>query len=435
VSDITSLQIISKILETGSNAIAEENFLTEDYFPGYEKEFNFIQEHIRNYGNVPDKATFLSNFPDIELVEVAETDKYLVDAIREERLFQQATPILKKMADILTVDSNAAVEYMMSQLSNLQPNYDIGGVDIIAQGKKRLEQFKERKANPKAWFIETGLPELDEQIDGLQRGEELFVIFARTNQGKSWVLEKICSHAWKLGFNVGYFSPEMSDNSIGFRFDTLFNHYSNRALFTGGSNVDEGEYEAYIQSLSEKQNKFVVSTPKDFQHYVTVSKLKNWVRKYKLDIIGIDGIKYLSDERGRKGDNITTSLTNISEDLMNLSLELGIPVLVVVQANRSGVVGEENEGTPELETIRDSDGIAQNASKAISVQQKKDNVLEIGVKKGRNVKRGGKLKYTWDIDTGSFVYLPSIDDAEPTERTRKKVDEQKDKYKSRNDVF
>ena len=432
---MTSLQIISKILETGSNAIAEENFLTEEYFPGYEKEFNFIQEHIRNYGNVPDKATFLSNFPDIELVEVTETDKYLVDAIREERLFQQATPILKKMADILTVDSNAAVEYMMSQLSNLQPNYDIGGVDIIAQGKKRLEQFKERKANPKAWFIETGLPELDEQIDGLQRGEELFVIFARTNQGKSWVLEKICSHAWKLGFNVGYFSPEMSDNSIGFRFDTLFSHYSNRALFTGGSNVDESDYEAYIQTLSEKQNKFIVSTPKDFQNYVTVSKLKNWVRKYKLDIIGIDGIKYLSDERGRRGDNITTSLTNISEDLMNLSLELGIPVLVVVQANRGGVVGEESEGTPELETIRDSDGIAQNASKAISVQQKKDNVLEIGVKKGRNVKRGGKLKYTWDIDTGSFTYLPSIDDAEPAERTRKKVDEQKDKYKSRNDVF
>lgn len=433
---MTSLQILSKIIQTGSNAIVEENFLTEDYFEGYKTEFNFIQEHIRQYGNVPDKATFLSKFPEMELVEVAESDRYLVDAIREEYLYQQSVPVLQKMAELLKTDSNAAAAYMASQMSQLQPNYGLGGTDIIAQGKTRLEAFKERREHPHEWFFESGFSELDDIIDGIQREEELFVIFARTNQGKSWIMEKMCAHIWGLGFNVGYFSPEMSSNNIGFRFDTLHSHYANRGLMTGGKDVDADKYGEYIDGLKGHTNRFMVATPSDpgFDR-LTVSKLKKWIRQYKLDLVAIDGIKYLSDERGKRGDNMATSLTNISEDLMALSVELKVPVLVVVQANRTGVVQDEDNGTPELESIRDSDGISHNASKVISIRQKKNNVLEIGIKKSRFGAVGGKLNYTWDINTGEFTFIPATDDAESREKTRKKVDDTKKKYQNKTDVF
>ena len=432
---MVALQIISKILESGNNSIVEENFLTDEYFVGYENEFNFIQNHVQKYGNVPDKATFLSNFPDIELVEVAESDRYLVETIREEHLYQQSVPVLKKMAELLKEDSNAATAYMASQLSVLQPNYDLGGTDIISQANKRYEQYKERKEHPDKWRFESGFKELDEQIDGIERKEEFIVIVARTNQGKSWVLAKMCSHVWNLGFNVGYFSAEMSDTKIGFRFDTLTQHYSNKALMSGGTDVDESEYLDYVNGLKQRQNRFIVATPKDFGNDPTVTKFKNWIRKFKLDLIAIDGLTYLSDERGKRNDNKTTTLTNICEDLMSLSIELEVPVVAVVQANRSGVMGEESDGTPDLESIRDSDGISHNATKVISLQQKKDNVLEMGIKKNRNGLRGGKLKYTWDINKGGFIFIPSHDDAEPQERTRKKVDKQDEQYKSKKDVF
>ena len=432
---MVQLQILSKVLESGSNAIIEENFLTEDFFTGYENEYRFIQEHVQKYGNVPDKATFLASFPEIDLVDVAESDKYLVDTIREEHLYQASVPVMKKVAELLKEDSNAAIAYMNSQMAVLQPDYDIGGTDIISQANRRYEQYKERKDNPDKWRFESGFKELDEQIDGIERSEELLVIVARTNQGKSWVLAKICSHIWGLGFNVGYFSPEMSDTKIGFRFDTLTKHYSNRALLSGGEDVNEDDYQDYIKGLKTNTNKFIVATPRDFANEVTVTKLKNWIRKFKLDIIAIDGITYLTDERGKRNDNKTTSLTDICEDLMSLSIELSIPVLIVVQANRTGVMGEESDGTPELESIRDSDGISHNATKVISLQQKKDNVLEMGIKKNRNGLRGGKLKYSWDANTGTFTFIPSHDDVEPQERTRKKVDKQGEQFKSRQDVF
>ena len=433
---MVALQILSKIIETGDNSIVEDNILTEDYFVGYENEYNFIQEHYKQYGNVPDKVTFLSKFPDLEIVEVSESDAYLLDTVREEHLYYKSIPIIQKSAELLKSDSNAAVEFLVNSMRELQPTYNLGGIDIIEQAQDRFNQFIERRDNQEAWYFTCGFPELDDLMHGIQRGEELFVIFARTNQGKSWVLEKMCTHVWQIGYNVGYVSPEMGPSSVGYRFDTLHSNFSNSGLMWGkDDDINPAEYENYINELQSNKNKFLVATPAHFDKKITVTKLKNWVKQNKLDIIAIDGITYMSDERGKRGDNKTTSLTNISEDLMELSIELKIPILVVVQANRSGVVEKGTTDTPELESIRDSDGIAHNASKILSIHQKEHGVLTMTVKKQRFGKIGGKLTYNWDINTGDFQFIPCYDDAEDSEVTNKKVNDVKKSFNDKADVF
>ena len=429
------LQVISKILKDGNNSIVEDNMLTKDYFVGYEDEFQFIEDHYSKYGNVPDIATFLAKFPDIDLVDVSETPKYLVNTLREEYLYYKSVPVVKKIAELLKEDSNTAVEYMLTALKELEPNYDLGGTDIIAQAEDRYDKFMERKDHQAEWFFTTGFEELDDLIHGIQREEELFVIFARTNQGKSWVLEKMCTHVWELGFNVGYISPEMSADSIGYRFDTLYKNFSNRGLMWAKSDdVDSESYKEYVKSLTNVKNKFIVATPIDFDKRITVTKLKNWIKQYKLNLIAIDGITYISDERAKRNENKTTTLTNISEDLMSLSMELKVPVLVVVQANRTGVAEDDTSGVPELESIRDSDGIAHNASKVLSIRQTKENVLKMEVKKQRFGSVGGKINYQWSINSGEFRYLADYSDAVPTDEKReRKINTRK--VTNREDIF
>lgn len=405
------LQILSRILQTGDDSILEKNLITRDYFVGYEQEYDFIKDHKNKYGNVPDKVTFLSTFPDIELVEVTETDDYLVNTIREEYLYYKSVPVVQKIAELLKTDANAAAEYMVTAMKDLTPDYKLGGVDIVSQAQERYNQYLERKEHQDNWFFTTGFPELDDLTHGIQREEELLVIFARTNQGKSWVLEKMCTHVWQIGFNVGYISSEMSANSIGYRFDTLHKNFSNRGLMWGKDDVSDDEYKQYIQDLSSVKNRFMVATPIDFDNQITVPRLKNWIKQYKLDLVAIDGITYMSDSRGKRGDNKTTTLTNISEDLMSLSMELKVPVLIVVQANRNGVAQDDSEGTPELDSIRDSDGISHNASKVLSLRQTKDGILKMEVKKQRFGGIGGKLSYQWNINTGEFIYIPSEQDS------------------------
>jgi replicative DNA helicase len=431
---IVQIQILSKVITSNDYSIIENNLLTEDYFDGFKDEYNFIKNHLDTYGNVPDKVTFLAKFPTFEFTEVAETDKYLVDTIREEKLFSTLVPVIQKAAQVCESDSNEAVKYLLGAVKELQPNYNLGGVDIISQATQRFDEYLQRKEHQDTSFFTCGFEELDDITHGIQRGEELYVIFARTNQGKSWIVEKMCTHVWQLGFNVGYISPEMTSNSIGFRFDTLVKNFSNKALMWGKGEINDEEYKQHIEELKTKTNKFLVATPTDFNKKITVTKVKNWVEQYKLDMVAIDGITYMTDERYRRGDNKTTSLTNISEDLMNLSVEMGIPILIVVQANREGL--KDNDGAPELENIRDSDGISHNASKVLSIKQIKDsNVVELCIKKQRFGPVNQSVKYQWNIDKGEFIYIPTYDDAKPVQQKQEQIAQMRKSFNDSSDVF
>lgn len=426
---MVSLQILNRVISTKDISIITDNNLTIDYFLEYEDEYSFIKEHFDNYKNVPDTETFINRFPDFELLEVNESDRYLVDAIREEYLYSKSVPVIKKAAELLKSDSNEASRYLQSELVNLTPNYTTPYVDII-HSNSRVEMFEDKSNNKDKWFIPTGFEELDDIIYGWQCGEEFVVIFARTGIGKSWVLVKTVQHAWEIGKNVGYVSPEMSADKIGYRFDTLNNHFSNMALVRGDkSKVSIDEYKQYNEKLAEHNNSILVSTPMDFNKQVTVGKLRTFVQANNLDMLAIDGITYMTDERYKRGDNKTTSLTNISEDLMALSCELKIPILVVVQSNRGGT----EKDTPDLEDIRDSDGIAHNATKVISLNQKEE-ALVMKIKKNRDGKVGDKLTYLWDIDLGEFTWMPGDCDSATIERKEQKREEVKKEYKEKRKV-
>ena len=394
------LQVLSRVLKERNASILTLNGITEDYFITYPDEYAFIMNHLKEYGNVPDKETFLAKFTNFTIVDVTESDKYLIGALNEEHLYSLTVPVINKLADIIQTDSKAAVEYLQSQLPSLIQNNVVLGVDIVSQARERQREWQERRENKERFCIPTGFKELDEITGGWQRGEEFVVLFARTGQGKSWILIKTLEHAWRIGKRVGLIEPEMSAIKTGYRFDTLSGNISNSALNRGD---DVPDYEKYIEQLSKNEIPFFVASPKDFRRNITVSKLRAFIESNKLDILGVDGISYLKDERKQKGDNRTTGLTNISEDLMDLSIELKIPIIVVCQSNREGA---KDDDAPDLENIRDSDGIAYNASTVIAIRQKGPGI-ELTIRKNRNGRSGDRLIYLWDIDKGIFQYIPN----------------------------
>ncbi len=410
---MTEVQIISRILEQKSTAILTVNGITKDYFTVYTEELDFILDHKAEYNNVPDMETFLAKFQDFDILQVTESDKYLVDTLSETYNYHQLVSVINKAADLIQTDSWDAVNYVREQLPNLIKQAMPVGVDIISNARDRLIAWEDMKLNPDKHLIPTGFQQLDDSIGGFNRGEELVVIFARTGQGKSWVMIKMLEHIWKMGMRVGLIEPEMSANKTGYRFDSLHGHVSNRSLTKGR---DAEGYADYIEKLGKLETPFFVAHPRDFKRRITVSKLKSFVEANKLDVLAIDGISYLTDERATRGDSRTTQLTNISEDLMDLSIELGVPVLIVAQSNRLGSQTEELS----IENIRDSDGISYNASLILAVQQK-DPGLILSVKKNRNGENGAKLSYLWDIDVGKFTFVPDDESSEEeTETVRRR---------------
>ena len=97
-------------------------------------------------------------------------------------------------------------------------------------------------------------------------------------------------------------------------------------------------------------------------------------------------------------------------ELLAVIVVLAILMLVAVQNIFPMIANARaNSFISTVENIRDSDGIAQNATKVISLRQTGPG-LEMGIKKNRDGSTNVKLVYTWDIDTGIFTYIPGEND-------------------------
>jgi replicative DNA helicase len=405
-------QVLNKILATGDMSLIVNNGITEEIFHTYKAEFDYIWTTYREYGCAPDKASFLMKFPNFDLFNEedakAPVDRFLLDGLKEAHVFSELADAIGKSTDIINQNSYQGLEFLQNKLNQIQTQIGINCVDIIKTAYERLKLHQQKCIEDKGAFsIPSGFAELDRITNAWQRGEEFVVVMARTGIGKSWFLIASAEAAWKNGYNVGFISPEMTATSVGYRFDTVHNHFSNTNLTFGKK--EHNYNEAYVQELQKQSNGFFVATPRDFGNKVTVSKLKAFCEVNKVDILFVDGISYLSDERANRNDSRTMELTHISEDLMELSNVLKIPILTVVQANRAATANKEE--APDLESIRDSDGIGYNASRVLSMRQAGDKTVEICLRKNRYGFSGGKLSFNWDAEHGSFKYLPSEDDA------------------------
>lgn len=398
------LQCINNILaENNIDSYLEEG-INADFFPNYTKEWNYILEHYKKYGKVPDQATFLANFTEFDLLDVLEPQKYLLENLREDYVFRNAADLFNESVELLKQNAFEGLRNILSKGEKLLVNNSITqGTDINNIVNQKIADINSKKGTEGILGISTGLKELDDILGGWLPGEELVTIVGRVNQGKSWLLQKFLTAAHSQGKRILLYSGEMSAMQVGYRHDTLALNYSNRQLTRGTiSAVQFSNYENDLQERANSLQPFIVVTPKDLGgKYMTVSTLKALIKKYTPDIVGIDQLSLMDDER--KGENRRLQLSNITMDLFHISEELGLPILADAQANRNKTNTEEPEN-PELADIGESDAIGQNSSRVISLVQTKLG-LSLLVTKNRYGENNKKFIYSWDIDLGTFRFV------------------------------
>lgn len=428
---MVDLQILNKCISSGNFDLVVNNNLTEDYFAAYPDEYNFIKYQVNRFGKVPDKETMLLNFPEFTLLDVKETDEYLVATIREEYLYGQMVPVITECADLVKNDANEALKFLTSKLAILNSQATAGGVDIVKESQERLELHKHKKEHGTN-YIKTGFPQLDDAIYGLEPGNELLTIAGRPNQGKTWILLKMLVEAWKQGKTVAMYSGEMNKYQIGYRFDTLLGNFSNRSLING---TETNGYESFVLDMQKEKVPFYIFTPKSFGGRATLSSIQSMINSCHADIVGIDQYSLMDDENYRKGKSKTEQLFSITEGLMRLSENHNIPIIGLSQLNRDGEISKDNVDTDaDLSNLADSDSIGQNSSKVLFIRQTGAG-LKLSLTKNRSGTVGVNFIYFWDIDNGRFIYVPSATDSSTPQQKQEAQQTQKKKFKDRKEVF
>lgn len=401
------LQILNKLLDSKNASFIITNNITEEFFSDYVDEFKFIKNHFDRYNNIPDKATFLSEFPDFDVIEVHEPDDYLLDALYEDRNKRKLATIFNQIRKLLNEGKTEEALNLYSTSSEVAIKAKhLNCVDII-RDTSRYDDYVERCNDFNKYYIKTGFPELDKLIGGWERQEELATIAARPGVGKSWVLLKCAVAALEQGLNVGIYSGEMSEKKVGYRFDTLVSHISNYSISKGIVDI-QNEYKLYIDSLKDKfKGSLKILTPAMINGVAGVTALRAFIEKEDLDILFVDQHSLLEDDR--KARDPVTKAANISRDLKNLQVMKKIPIVAVSQQNR-----EKTENGATTANIAQTDRISQDSTILIFLEQK-DSILTLNLTKSRDSETGKSLKYAIDLNRGIFQYVPSDNDNVSTE--------------------
>lgn len=400
------LQMISRIL-TSENDQEVEKLCSYDstFYQILTPQIEFILEHKDRTGKVPDVFTFQAKFEDFTIIQVNEPLEYLEEEIKKNKQHSLFLQTYNKLADLGSGDISEAWEYLRRQCDKASLLDSTNPVNLIADSKERADKIIEYNKQSR---IPTGFKEIDEVMyGGLSTVEELLVIVARTNSGKSWVCTKLMESAQGSGFNVLYYSPEMQSSFIGARFDTWRGHFKNSELFRGRYT---DEYLQYLNDLKDEEpSAYVVEDHDMSEGKVTVRGLETLVKKYHSKLLIIDGLSYISSNA--RYSNESLKYKDICNDLFKLSKTYGCAVVVAVQANRESRENRDENGEvfPNIFNIAESDHPARIATQVFALRQLYEkHILEFRLEKSRNAKNERPtLSYSVDFNSGNVEFISS----------------------------
>ena len=424
----SQLQVLNKVLQTKDFSLIELNNLTEDFFFNYRAEFNYIKNHYEKYQSVPDKLTFISIFPEFDIIEVTEPDNYLIEQLYKDYNSSFIASRFNQIKKLIEEDkTDEAVAYLVKSVDNLHQGSAIQSHDLLSD-TSRYDRYLERVANHDKYYIRTGFPELDNIIGGLDRENENMVIAARTGIGKTWTLLIMAAAAVQQGLRVGIYSGEMSVDKVGYRIDTIIGGINNNIITRGIDTSVQMQYKNYLENLKkgiyskDGRGALKVLTPNDIAGPATVAALRAFVDKEHLEILFIDQYSLLEDTSHAQSGH--ERVANISKAVKNLQVMKRIPIVSVAQMNRT----KNDDGEKDTTQIGLSDRIGQDATCVIMLDrereyldeqktQVKDDKLIMDITKSRDGGTG-KLVYKANFNTGKFLILNPND---PTDASRYEV--------------
>lgn len=411
-------QIITTIIDTQDITVLARYNLTPDMFGPYKEHIQRILDFTEEYGHTPGESTIESWWEENILTETVEPEEDLARQLQVDYFYTtKFNKMLNKTIDNVQLDPEEAMREMAEFCrSNTEIIYGkVKSHKYQADADKEIDTLTDMVAR-KDVIIPTGFDAIDRAIGGLRTIKELCVVFARLNQGKSWVACKMAIEALKRSKKVLYYSGESPVEHVNYRLDTLLFGFPNSKLML--YDLSEADLKNYVSLRKVNQSKYDgdidIVTPEDHlnNRKLTVGELRSMLQRGNYDYIIIDQLSEM-EEDGKPSMNTKFKYKNISDQLAHLSSEFKTPIVLMCQASRAAddTGTDENESEcPQLKDIADSDDIARVCTTAISMCQPKPGELKMVVRKARFTGKDAGARYIWTINEGIFEEIGKVED-------------------------
>jgi replicative DNA helicase len=370
--------------------------------------FIFIVDYYKKYGEIPPMEILDQEFPDYKIPHIKEPINYCIDKIVENYIRNKGSDILLKNTKLLVEKPLVGLDLLKSDFNRLtietNPTDDSNIINSVEKRMKFYLKVKEMKGMD---GYSTPWEPLNKATMGWHK-EEFIVIVSRMGVGKTFCLLLFAEYAWNNGLSVLFVSNEMSTQQIERRFDAL--HFKlPYEEFRAGLMASSHE-ERYFSGLKdlENSNKIPMWTVGNIGG---VSALSAKIDQYKPDIVCVDGMYLLNDDR--RGQNKWERTSNISWDLKQLCTSKKIPIIATTQFNRE--VEKVKFDQVNLAMLGFSDSIGQDASVVIGLFRNKDmeSNREMYIRMLK-VREGEPTDFvvSWDLHSMKFDVLSTSDDSQ-----------------------
>ena len=389
-------QLVCKIIETQDFHTVEKLKIDEGFFLGdpnvvsqTREVFRFIRDHYHNeitYGSVPSWMLVQQRFYGFPWVASNDSLATLCQEVRRYKLRAQVMMLADELNQKADVDPATALNVIREAATTLSTQHELSNDMLLsAVGEKLYAEYQMVSQGqgltgiPWPWAI------LNDDTQGIHDGQ-FIVIYGRPKSLKTWMALYIACHAYLAGQRVLIYSMEMTEHQIlrrcacivaqvdydKFKKATLDPATQNRVWQVLWALRDEelakmdgvGHAAAILASQPRSEN-------------AGISTLQAKIREFNPDLVIVDGMYLMKDDRQKSKTVDWKAISHISQDLKRTAAIFELPIIAVTQANRGAT---KNGKDADLAEIAYADALAQDCDLCMRVHKQKDtqaNELEL----------------------------------------------------------
>ncbi len=319
----------------------------------------------------------------------------IINEVYRRRCMLQAGDEIKAAALDYEAEINESVNIAYGHLDKL--NDKSRTFTTIGDGlKAHLDIAEERRENPLAMGVPSGISKLDTMIDGFHK-RRVYLIGARTHHGKTALMMSIAIHAAEQGIRVGIFNTaDGNKQDVISRLIGIAANANSHEILMG--RCEAQEYSRYVEA-TVKVSKYPIYIESEMGMTLPelLVKARNMKYRYGLDMICIDYAQEIGIDISHPKAPTTRvdQLRHISSTITKLSGEsfLNLPILLAAQLNR----GAEGR-SPNSADIKGSGAFEQNADAIILLYRENfsSETMELVVTKNRITGRTGTIDVSFN---------------------------------------
>lgn len=425
-------QLISRLIKEGQPAYqqAREWGLTgEDVNAGQPNQiWKAMEEYytsMETRGSLPGPATIAIHFPNFQLCDDASmTLAALCQEVRKERLRRQ---LKSRLTDSIQEAEFDPLTALNSLKADLGPLLELGATkktDVVfaSEFSNILKDYQDQ-VDGKYVTVGTWPWDAFQDATGGISKDDFIVFYGRPKSMKTWIFCFILSWLYQQGKSILVYTKEMSPRNIFKRMAACLAEIPYQELRSARlSPGDRSKLQDIEHLISDpKTSPLIALSAKDVSAGGdTPAWLRAKVEKYMPEIVGIDGMYLMSDGKGGKSAD-WSRVTTISREISAMRLDLEVPVIATMQANRKAA-GHSNA---ELDELAYADAVGQDATLACRVINEKGKptiALVVG---------GSREFYLHGVRVGG---VPATDFLEKELMTEKEVIHAKENDASKEDA-